>query len=430
MLKSYKLKYFAIILVLTIPAAMYGQNSSSTSSPYSRYGFGTMSGTSFGRGDAMGGIGIGIRNSYQINTANPASYTSIDSLTFLMQFGIDAKFVKSETTESSNVRNNVNFNHLTFAVPITRWWAGSFGLLPYASKGYTVNSSDGHLDLMSASSYTGSGTLTKFFFGNAFRLSQNFSMGINTYFLFGKIKDDVYVYFPLDPGAYDYLKTSSLNVHGVGISSGLQYQFSTKSNNSLTLGLTFDPKINISSTYTLHEERALFRGSSTVSLITDTLNHVVSDENGLQIPLSLGTGFSYNMKNKIMFGADAYFQQWKDTEFMGQQVDYLSNSSKYSAGFEYTPNLYSIRSYWERVQYRFGGFYENSYLTLNGIQIKGYAGTFGVGLPLGRSRSALNIAGELGKIGTIDNDLIKEKYFKLTVHVFLHDRWFFKTKFD
>ena len=179
MLKSYKLKLFAIILVLTIPACIYGQSSSSTSSPYSRYGFGTMSGTSFGRGDAMGGIGIGTRSSYQINTANPASYTSIDSLTFLMQFGIEAKFIKSVTTESENVRNNINFNHLTFAVPITNWWAGSFGLLPYASKGYNINSADGKLDLMSISSYTGSGTLTKAFIGNAFRLGKNLSLGVN-----------------------------------------------------------------------------------------------------------------------------------------------------------------------------------------------------------------------------------------------------------
>jgi len=430
MLKSNKLKFFAIILVLTIHAGSYGQNSSSTSSPYSRYGFGTMSGTSFGRGDAMGGIGIGTRNSYQINTANPASYTSIDSLTFLMQFGIDAKFIKSETSESSNVRNNVNFNHLTFAVPITRWWSGSFGLLPYASKGYNIISSSGILDLMSTSSYTGTGTLTKLYFGNAFRIGDNLSIGANTWFLFGKIIDDIYVYFPNDPAAYDYLKQSSLNVHGFGVSTGLQYQITTKNSNSMTLGLTFDPKINVNSTYTLHEERALFRGSSSISLITDTIQHVVSDNNGLQIPLSYGAGFSYTIKNKIILGADALFQQWKGTEFLGQQVDYLSNSSKYSAGFEYTPNLYSIRSYWERVQYRFGGFYENSYLTLNGIQIKGYAGTFGMGLPLGRSRSALNISGELGKMGTTDNELIKEKYFKLTVHVFLHDRWFFKTKFD
>jgi len=100
MLKSYKLKFFVIVLFLSISSVMFGQNSSSTSSPYSRFGFGSLMGTSFGRGDGMGGIGIGTRNSYQINTANPASYTSIDSLTFLVQFGLDSRFTSSKTATS------------------------------------------------------------------------------------------------------------------------------------------------------------------------------------------------------------------------------------------------------------------------------------------------------------------------------------------
>jgi len=432
MLKRYKLNFFAIILVLTIPVGLFGQNSSSTSSPYSRFGFGTLNNSNFGRGDAMGGIGIGTRNGFQINTSNPASYTSVDSLTFLMQFGIDARFAHSETSTSSNTRTNVNFNHMTFELPVTKWWATSFGILPYADKGYTIKSTDGASDLTttSISTFSGTGTLTKMYFGNAFRLGKHLSVGVNTWFLFGKITDNTYVYFPNDPNAYDYLKNISLNAHGFGVTGGLQYQIDTKNNNSLVLGATFAPKVNINSSYIIHEERQLFRGSSTTTAIIDTIQHVVSDNNGLQIPVSYGAGFSYSIKNKITFGADAYFEQWKGSEFLGQQVDYLSNSSKYSAGIEYVPNLYSIRSYWERVQYRFGGYYENSYLTLNGTQIKGYAATFGIGLPLGRSRTTLNISCELGKLGTTQNDLIKETYAKITFHLMLHDRWFIKSKFD
>ena len=434
MLKSYKLKFFAIILILTIPVCMFGQSSSSTSSPYSRYGFGIMSGTSFGRGDGMGGIGIGTRDGFQINTANPASYTSIDSLTFLMQFGIDAKNTHSETTTANNTRSNVNFNHLTFAFPLTKWWATSFGLLPYASKGYNITTTGGSTDLtsslLSSSSFYGSGTLTKFYFGNAFRLGKHLSLGVNTWFLFGKITDDTYVYFPNDINSYDYMKSNSLSTHGFGATGGIQYQIDTKNNNSITIGATFEPKVNVSSSYIIHEERALYRGSSSTSSIIDTLQHVESSNNGLQIPVSYGAGLSYNIKNKIILGTDAYFQQWKGSQFLGQQVDFYSNSSKYSFGFEYTPNLYSIRSYWERVQYRLGAFYENSYLTLNGYQIKGYAATFGIGLPLGRSRSALNMSGEIGKLGTTENSLIKETYVKVTFHILIFDRWFLKSKFD
>lgn len=430
MLKSYRIVLFIVILVLVIPAGMYGQNSSSTSSPYSRYGFGTLSGTSFGRGDAMGGIGIGIRNGFQVNSANPASYTSIDSLTFLMQFGLDARFTYSQTTESNNFRNDLNFNQLTFGMPFTRWWAGSFGLLPYSSKGYDITSSEGDLELKTTSTFSGTGTLTKVYLGNAFRIGKNLSLGINTWFMFGKINDNVYFYYPYDSNTYDYYKDQSLTGSGFGITTGLQYQITTKKGNSLTLGATFEPKINVNSRYTIHEERALFRGSSTSSAIVDTIQHLVSKNQGLQTPMSYGVGFSYTIRNKITFGADANFSQWQELKFLGQPVDYLTNSSKYSAGFEYIPNQYSIKSYWERVNYRIGGYIDNTYLTINGVQIKGYAGTFGFGLPLGRSRSTLNISCEIGRLGTTQNELIQETYGKMTIHLMLHDRWFFKTKFD
>jgi hypothetical protein len=349
-----------------------------------------------------------------------------------MQFGIDARFTESKTATSSNTRNNVNFNHLTFAMPFTRWWAGSFGFLPYANKGYNIVSTDGDPTLLttSQSTFSGTGTLTKMYFGNAIKIGKHLSLGINTWFLFGKIVDNTYVYFPNDSYAYDYLKYNSLNAHGFGVTGGLQYQIDTKNNNHFVFGATFEPKVNINSSYVIHEERQLFRGSSTTTAIIDTIQHIVSNNKGLQIPMAWGTGFSYSIKNKITFGADVYFQQWKGSEYLGQQVNYLTNSSRYSAGLEYTPNMYSIRSYWERVQYRIGGLIDNSYLTLNGTQIKGSAVTFGIGLPLARSRTTLNIAAELGRLGTTQNDLIRESYAKITFHLMIHDRWFLKSKFD
>lgn len=431
MLKSNKQKILALILVITIPLGLLGQNSSSTTSPYSRFGFGTLNSTSFGRGDGMGGIGIGMRNEFQINPANPASYTSIDSLTFLMQFGIDSKMTKAQTETSENKRTTVNFNHLSFALPFKHWWAASIGILPYASKGYNINTTQGALSLLSSSGFSGSGTLTRVYFGNAFKLGKHISFGVNTWFMFGKISDNTYIYFPYDEEAYDYLKNTSLNSHGFGFTGGLQYHTTVNDVNKLTIGATFEPKININSTYTIHEERSLYRLSSSASVIVDTIRHVESSNKGLELPMSYGAGFSYNIKNKFTVGADAYYQKWKEALFLGEQVPYLTNSSRYSTGFEYVPNMYSIRSYWDRTEYRFGGFYENSYLTLNGVQLKTYGITFGLGLPLSRSyRSLLNVACELGRFGTTDNGLIKETYAKFTMHFFLHDRWFYKAKFD
>ena len=58
------------------------------SSPYSRYGLGDLQSSAFGRATAMGGAGIASRYNLQINSANPASYTAIDSLNFLFEFGL------------------------------------------------------------------------------------------------------------------------------------------------------------------------------------------------------------------------------------------------------------------------------------------------------------------------------------------------------
>ena len=63
--------------------AQYGTNS-----PYTRYGFGQLSDQSFGNSKAMGGIAYGLRNGLHINAANPASYSAVDSLTFLFDAGM------------------------------------------------------------------------------------------------------------------------------------------------------------------------------------------------------------------------------------------------------------------------------------------------------------------------------------------------------
>ncbi len=432
MLKRNNLLNPAVLLALLIPLFSMGQsdNSSNTSSPYSYYGFGNMSGYSFGRGVGMGGVSLGIRNGYQINIANPASYTAIDSMTFLMEFGVNSRHTSYTTENQKKGSNDVNFNHMTFSVPLTKWWATAFGLVPYSNKGYAISSTRETDYGISDYSFNGSGALSKVILGNGFKINENLSVGFNAWFMFGKLKDNIYVYYPYDDNAYDYLKDNSLTVHDVGITAGVQYQYKSKKDNTLIIGAIFEPKNTLSSDYTIHEERVLFRNSTQSQPIIDTLRHEESSSKGLRLPASFGAGFSYSLKNKITFGADFFHQKWDQALFLGDKQQYMTNSNRYSTGLEFTPDRFSIRSYLDRVQYRIGAFYENSYLTLNENQINGYGITFGLGLPISRSLSTLNFSAELGKLGTKDNNLIRETYAKFTLHVLLHDRWFIKRKFD
>lgn len=405
-------------------------NSSSTSSPYSRYGIGTLNGYSLGRSAAMGGIGIGSRYGLQINTGNPASYTAIDSMTFLMEFGLESRHTKYESADKKNGSNEVNFNYMAFSIPLNKWWAAAFGILPLSEKGYNIEAVTETTNGTTSTAINGTGTLSKVFFGNAFNLGKNLSVGVNTWYLFGSILDNYYLYFPYDASAYDYLLENKLTVHNFGLSAGLQYSWKTKNKNSWTLGAVFEPKQSISSKYVIHEERVLFRNSSSSSPIVDTLSHIENVGNGLTLPLSYGGGFTYTYKNKIIFGADLYHQQWSNASYLGTTSPYLTSSTRYSSGFEITPNPFSIRNYWSRAQYRIGGFYENSYLMINGQQVNSYGLTMGLGIPFTRSLSTLNISAELGRLGTTQNNLIRESYAKFTLHLLLHDRWFIKRKFD
>ena len=64
---------------------------SSTNSPYTRFGFGDLSDQVFTSNAAMGGVGNALRSSRHINPMNPASYTSVDSLSFMFDIGFSMK---------------------------------------------------------------------------------------------------------------------------------------------------------------------------------------------------------------------------------------------------------------------------------------------------------------------------------------------------
>ena len=80
------LKYKILFICLSIGLVAFAQNG--TSSPYSRFGYGILGDNAIGAQRAMGGVGYALHNNRQINVMNPASYASMDSLTFLFDIGL------------------------------------------------------------------------------------------------------------------------------------------------------------------------------------------------------------------------------------------------------------------------------------------------------------------------------------------------------
>ena len=77
-----------LFFIITILSTTFGHAQNGINTPYSRYGFGIQSERAMGFNKGMSGVAQGFRDGQQINIANPASYSEVDSLTALFDLGL------------------------------------------------------------------------------------------------------------------------------------------------------------------------------------------------------------------------------------------------------------------------------------------------------------------------------------------------------
>ena len=181
-------------------------------------------------------------------------------------------------------------------------------------------------------------------------------------------------------------------------------------------GLVFSnsSKINIS------ESRLgylYYLSSTEVDVPTDTILNEDAVKGNVKLPMNLGLGFSLGKTEKWLAGADIQWQQWEKYSYFGV-TDSLKNSLRISLGGSFTPSISTVSGYWQRITYRAGLRYTQSYLELRGQRINEFGISLGIGLPLPRTRSTINLAAEFGSRGTISNNLIKENFVKFTLGSF------------
>ena len=68
----------------------------------------------------MGGVALGARSNYNINTVNPASYSSVDSMTFMFDLGTSALMSRFSTNSGSTSTFNGNLEYITMQFPLAK----------------------------------------------------------------------------------------------------------------------------------------------------------------------------------------------------------------------------------------------------------------------------------------------------------------------
>ena len=419
-------KHTLCALLLTMVTGMaIAQNN--TNSPYTRYGYGDLSDQSFGNSKAMGGIAFGLRDGAQINPLNPASYTAIDSLTFLFEGGVSLQNMNISGSGVKLNAKNSSFDYLAMQFRLHPRIAMSIGLLPFSNVGYSVSDSKVDNGVSQTRSFTGDGGLHQLYGGIGVKVLKNLSLGVNASYFWGDITRTRTIIYPATSESYSYIQQMGVSISDYKLDFGTQYTLDFNKKHSMTIGAVFSPKHKLNNDYTV-----------TSQVSTTNSNNLDAT---LELPNTFGVGFTYNYDKRLTVGADYSLQQWSKTKFGVNTSDdavredfnetyTYCNRHKVSVGAEYIPNLMG-RSYLSHIKYRLGAYYTTPYYKIGGKEAtREYGVTAGFGLPVPRSRSILSISGQFVRISGQESAFVNENIFRVSIGLTFNERWFFKRRVE
>ncbi len=378
--------------------------------PYSQYGYGTLDDNATGNQRAMGGTGIGMRNNLQLNMMNPASYTAIDSLTFMFDFSIDYKASWYNEAGAKAQGQGGGLNYFAMQFRLGKNVAGSIGLTPVSHVQYTYG------NRIANGTYTraGEGGLSQAYVGVAYQPWKWVSLGINFGYMFGKIENSTQV--ATEPSTGGYYKIMSVN--DFRLQAGIQFPIEINKKNNLTLGMTYTmgkPTLGTVTAYATHSD-------TTTTQMRDYYS----------MPHCFGAGISYTFDQRVTAAVDARYDMWKDAKFYNPNTESMmrmSNRMRFSGGVEYRPKLFSSR-YVDYIRYRVGGFYEQSYIMVGNNHVREFGVTCGLGFPLSNDKSILNVSFEYSHRNGYPQHLLSEDHLAIVISMTFNEMWFWQRKFD
>ncbi|MCU0472056.1 MAG: hypothetical protein MUC93_01655 [Bacteroidales bacterium] len=422
------LTFFLTIFILFFEPAS-GQKL--VNSPLSRFNLGSIEPAGSFRSIGMGGIGTAIRDNNSIYFSNPASYSSLDTNSFVFDFGLDYGINHLSEGTDNYVSEDLNFDHLLMGFPINKGWGIAIGVYSLSNGYYKIIRTIPENPIDHTGEYieynAGEGSLTNFFLGTGSKITKNFSAGVNMSVLFGSINRANQINFADYYNVFSTNATEKLRLSGINLDYGLQYTGNLKKDYFINAGISFSSGKHCKSDY----EKMAFRftpyGSS-----SDTIpgTYVSDDSTKAFIPGTLRAGLAFGKKNKFVAGIDYVSTKWSDAIIKGAE-GYLGDTRSLLFGVEYIPDKSSNYSFVKRMEYRLGGHIEDNYLVLNGKQVKEFGISLGVGIPMRRTFSKANLfADYTRKSVSTGADPYLENYFTMGISLNLYDFWFIKRKYD
>lgn len=429
----------AFLLGLVVTTEAKAQDNG-VNSPFSRYGIGLLSNQAQGFNQGMSGLAYGMRDGRELNYKNPASYSAVDSLTFLFDMGVSLQNGNFSTGTSHVNARNVSLDYISAGFRLRRGIGMSLGLMPVSNIGYKISTTgtsfDGGItgDIVPTITYNGAGGLREVYGGFGFAPVPQISAGFNAGYLWGNMSH-VATNTYSDANVQSINRVYTTDVRTFDFNAGLQWRQRVGKKNHFVLGLSYGLGHDIPGKSYFFNQRI----SSSTVLAADTL---VADK-AWSLPQKLGAGLVWEHGNSLRIGVDYSLEQWSkckqpmyDSQRPAGQQYYgatggYNDVTRLTVGAEYVKDPEGL-TYGSRIRYRAGFSYGNHYARIDGQEgPKSYLASIGAAFPIinvHNNRSFVNVAAQYERVEPQMPGQLTENYFRVSLGISFNERWFMKWK--
>ncbi|MCX2718088.1 hypothetical protein [Lentiprolixibacter aurantiacus] len=419
-------RYLLVAMVCLSATGIYAQNG--TVSPYSFFGIGDLRSIGTVENQMMGGLSM-YADSIHVNLRNPAAYGRLRLTTY--SAALSHKEL-SLTTSADKANSSVtNLEYLALGFPVGRHLGFGFGIMPFSSVGYnlvqrSVNSNGADV----LNEFSGNGGLDQLYISAGLQLAENLHIGATVNFNFGTLNNNrVQSVQDVQLGTLDRRES---RVNGFDFNYGATYYPKITDKLTLFTSVTVNTQANLVSQNT--QTIGSFSRTTGLDIEVVEVDLVAQGRKNteIKIPTTATVGLGIGEDKKWFVGAEYSMQELStfENEFITYENLAYQDASTLAVGGYFVPNYSSFSSYLKRITYRAGLRYNQSGIIVNDEEINNFGITFGLGLPLGRDFSNLNLGFEIGKRGTAVNDLVEESYVKVNLGLSFNSLWFQKRKIN
>lgn len=416
--------------VLSFISVGYFLNAQSVgNSPYAAYGIGDVKYDNTIETTSMGGISTAYISDFSsnFNFANPANNSNFELTSLRLEATNENNFFRSNFNDTKSTKHSTFLSNIALAFPLSPKMKMGISYQPYSSKNYDVITTQtlANGDIY-ANRFRGKGVLNMAQAAFSYKITPQFALGARANLYFGNLSD-INEFTASNAELINGYETKN-SINNFNFTLGTSYQkLSTTNDRKFTVGATATFG-NTSDMTTEYANSTYIYGAGDVkNLETFIDKRSISSKNLLPFQASVGVG--YGDEYRWFFSGQVDYKKGENISYFGNTLN-QKDSYRISAGGWYLPDYNNFRSYFSRMVYRYGAFYEKGSLEIAGNSIDRFGISGGVVLPFKNSNvnrlSGIEIGFEAGKRGTMKDNLINQNFVNLRVGFNFADRWFGK----